>query len=262
MVGERQSRPFANQTTNNIVIVIRGDKHYITMDDNIMGDQDNRFTLAGEEDAFKEKAGNLFSALNDVQYSPTQDVDSYVKSDPLKDERQTKLGGAHGSCTRQSRSSTASSRSGHTSKHDESSGSSMMPPPRAPAFKRKSRRPLPGHLKNPSKYTKYSLDDVPEQQMTQKSNTAAALAFLQEIDDKQNKDQTEDEPPEGSKPMFKKPTHKTASRTVGEAKGVSNDSSESGSDTVSQNKPKLKQKHKSKKEKEVKLSHLEYDEEE
>ena len=220
-----------------------------------MEDQESRFLLAGEEDAFREKAGNLFSALNGVQYSPADDVDGFLKNDPLRDGGNTIVGSSRGRQQGRNRSSTAH---GHRSRH-ERIGSSLMPPPRAPTFKRKPGRAIPGHVISPSKYTKYTLADVPDQQMSQKSNTAAALAFLQEIDQQRNKDNMEDDVPLGTKPVFKRPSNKAASGTSKGDRHSSTMSPECNDGSIPSQIEKPK--HKSKKEKEIKLSHLEYEDE-
>ena len=221
----------------------------------IMEDQDRRFLLAGEEDTFKEKAGNLFSAMSDIQYSPTQDVDGFLKSDPLKDEGQTMFCNARG---KKSKSSTAL---GNRSECDGKSGSSLMPPPRVSMLKRKRGQCIPQHVANP-KYTKYTLADVPDQQMTQKSNTAVALAFLQEIEERQNLDNNEDAVPVGGRPIFKKPAHKVAPRTNRDNCPSITLSEHHPADTSQNTQNKLKLKQKSKRENEIKLPHLEYEDEE
>ena len=48
---------------------------------------------------------------------------------------------------------------------------------------------MPDHVKNPEKYTKYSLKDVPE--VSNKSNSAAAFDFLQKL---KQRNQEEEEP--------------------------------------------------------------------
>ena len=218
-----------------------------------MGDQDSRFLLAGEGGAFKEKAGNLFSALSGVNYSPTRDLDGFLKSDPVGGWSQTMHSGALTSCTGQNKGGKAPyNRSRHERHYSE-----LMPPPRGNMPKRRCRN-IPGHIMNPSKYMRYSLADVPDQQMTQKSNTAAALAFLREIDERRNKDSMGEHAPAGGKVIFKKPSHKSGHQT-GQGKPCS-PTSDSIDPKTSQS--KLQSKQKLKKGKEIKLSHLEYEDEE
>ena len=217
-----------------------------------MGDQDNRFLLVGEGVAFKEKAGNLFSALSGVNYSPTQDLDGFLKSDPVGGWSQTMHSDALTKCTGQNKGGKAPDNRPRLEGHH----SELMPPPGRNVLKRRS-RPIPGHIMNPSKYTRYSLADVPDQQMTQKSNTAAALAFLREMDDKRNKDNVRDVPA-GGKVYFKKPSHKSGHQT-GQEELCSPTSDSFGLKTLQS---KLLSKQKLKKEKEIKLSHLEYEDEE
>ena len=208
-----------------------------------MGDQEGRFSLADEEDAFKEKAGTLFDALNGVQYSPTQDADGFLKSDPLRD-----LGQPGGR-------SVDRYRMGNRPKHGRGVTSSLMPPPRRPVPYKRKQHATPGHLKDPSKFTKYSLDDIPEEQLSQKSNTAAALAFLREIDEKKRKDEADaDDTPTDQKPVFKKPMKRDKDTSQ---RCMSSSTKASDLELTDTSKPK----HRVCKRKEVKLSHLEYDDE-
>lgn len=74
------------------------------------------------------------------------------------------------------------------------------------SFKRPfNRHKAPDYTKNPSKYTKYSLSDVPN--VSDRSNTQTALSFLKELSDRKEKvqeltDNAEENP---SKIMFKRP---------------------------------------------------------
>ena len=74
------------------------------------------------------------------------------------------------------------------------------------SFKRPlNRGRIPDHTKNPSKYTKYSLSDAPN--VSDRSNTQAALSFLKELGDRKAKMQESKETPHEnpSKIMFKRP---------------------------------------------------------
>ena len=55
---------------------------------------------------------------------------------------------------------------------------------------RRARQSVPDHQRNPHKWTKYTLGDVSPNDMSDRSNTAAALSFLQEL--KARKDSSED----------------------------------------------------------------------
>lgn len=59
---------------------------------------------------------------------------------------------------------------------------SIFKRPELPAPRRAvGRNSVADHQRNPHKYTKYSLGDVSPQDMSDRSNTAAALSFLQEL---------------------------------------------------------------------------------
>merc|ERR1712012_247272 len=115
---------------------------------------------------------------------------------------------------------------------------------------------VPDFVKNPEKYTKYSLKDVPE--VSNKSNSAAAFDFLRKL--KEDKDgDAEPAADLNQKIVFKKREKKVVTekdKSEEETKPVRSEAS--GSD-----KPKLKTKDsKSKIKSKPMLSHLDEDEEE
>ena len=119
---------------------------------------------------------------------------------------------------------------------------------------------VPDHVKNPEKYTKYSLKDVPE--LSDRSNSAAAFDFLRKL--KENKDE-ESEPPAdlSQKIVFKKREKKETNikkvdmTTDEDESSVSVKPKESKMEQSSNSKSKSK-----KKSKQMLLSHLDEDEEE
>lgn len=91
---------------------------------------------------------------------------------------------------------------------------SIFKRPEMPA-PRRARPSIADHQRNPHKWTKYSLGDVSSQDMSDRSNTAAALSFLQEL--KARKDHNDDmdvDEPSSTKPILFKPSRvKTERRT-------------------------------------------------
>ncbi|GLV42294.1 uncharacterized protein CBL_03031 [Carabus blaptoides fortunei] len=68
---------------------------------------------------------------------------------------------------------------------------SIFKRPEQPLSKCLPRRHVPDFKKNPHKWTKYSLDDVPNEDTSEQGNTNAALSFLREIEERK-KSQLED----------------------------------------------------------------------
>ncbi|KAK6645584.1 hypothetical protein RUM43_001864 [Polyplax serrata] len=60
-----------------------------------------------------------------------------------------------------------------------------------PRFRRRSR--VPDYQRNPHKWTKYSLGDVTQDDMSNASNTAAALSFLKEVKRQKSNKEVNDE---------------------------------------------------------------------
>ena len=114
---------------------------------------------------------------------------------------------------------------------------------------------VPDFVKNPEKYTKYSLKDVPE--VSNKSNSAAAFDFLRKL--KEDKD-TEPAADLNQKIVFKKREKKVVTE---KDKSEEEETKPVRSEASSSDKPKLKTKDsKSKNKSKPMLSHLDEDEEE
>jgi len=113
---------------------------------------------------------------------------------------------------------------------------------------------VPDHVKNPEKYTKYSLKDVPE--LSDRSNSAAAFDFLRKL---KEKDSEESEPPAdlSQKIVFKKREKKAANNVKEDLKTDESSTNESSSSTKTKTKSKNKNKSK-----QMMLSHLDEEEEE
>lgn len=81
---------------------------------------------------------------------------------------------------------------------------SIFKRPEAPISKCLPVGRVPDFRKNPQKWTKYTLSDVKDEYMTEKSNTAAAISFLKEIEDRRTKNMIEDAEEIPEKLIFKK----------------------------------------------------------
>lgn len=75
-------------------------------------------------------------------------------------------------------------------------------------------RTIPDFKKNPHKWTKYSLADVKDDDMSDKSNTKAALSFLNELKSRTNNDEGIDEEVGSKKIVFKKVLRKASPGNV------------------------------------------------
>lgn len=85
---------------------------------------------------------------------------------------------------------------------------------RRPAAPR-SRGYVPDHHKNPHKYTKYSLADVGNDQLSDRANSQAAFAFLRAKEEaRRAAEGMEEEESEGKKIAFKKPVRRMEVKEV------------------------------------------------
>ncbi|XP_049860426.1 uncharacterized protein LOC126354671 [Schistocerca gregaria] len=73
-------------------------------------------------------------------------------------------------------------------------------------------RDIPDHQRNPHKWVKYTLGDVSPDDMTNQSNTAAALSFLRELEERKQKQTPEGNKEEVRRIIFK-PSHQVAKKT-------------------------------------------------
>jgi len=79
----------------------------------------------------------------------------------------------------------------------------VAPPPR---FKS---RGVPDYHRNPHKWIKYSLEDVSQEDMSDQSNTAAALSFLKEVRERKRQQEMAVEDKAPGPVTFKQPKNKT-----------------------------------------------------
>lgn len=95
---------------------------------------------------------------------------------------------------------------------------SIFKRPEMPAPRRAmARHSVPDHQRNPHKYTKYSLGDVSSQDMSDRTNTAAALSFLQELKSRKDQMDSDELPNAGELPksiIFKSSRPKGERRTT------------------------------------------------
>ena len=115
---------------------------------------------------------------------------------------------------------------------------------------------VPDFEKNPSKYTKYSLKDVPE--VSQRSNSAAAFDFLRQLKEK-NEGESEPAADLSQKIVFKKRAKKDLTEESASNKPDSEERSDTALKSVRNKGTKSNQKKKST---QMTLSHLDDEEEE
>ncbi|XP_054286955.1 protein TSSC4-like [Macrosteles quadrilineatus] len=139
---------------------------------------------------------------------------------------------------------------------------SIFKRPEAPAPSRFQKN-LPDFLRRPDKWTKYTLSDVSQDDMSDQSNTAAAMSFLRELRAKKESQDMDVDSEKLSKPTFKKTQRK---REVSEDKSSSQIFRSSKvvmpEYVVGEKKPSSSKKQKAKPEKgkEIKLDHLDEEE--
>ncbi|XP_057658219.1 protein TSSC4 [Diorhabda carinulata] len=129
------------------------------------------FTLKSDNDEFSLRQKNIFEQLtvlennktklqNDTQMEVDTDVDDTHKSNPKLQRAITKrLRGKE----------------------------SIFKRPQNPVPKNYIKK-MPDFKKNPHKWTKYTLDDVADEDMSDKSNTKTALSFLEELKERKDSD--------------------------------------------------------------------------
>jgi hypothetical protein len=105
-----------------------------------------------------------------------------------------------------------------------------------PRFKSKD---VPDYHRNPHKWIKYSLGDVSQEDMSDRSNTAAALSFLKELQERKRQQEMEGDDRGPEQITFKQPKNKTKLLTQHDASlcltsGMTSAESTTGKDTITQ----------------------------
>ncbi|XP_078048090.1 uncharacterized protein LOC144475746 [Augochlora pura] len=138
------------------------------------------FVLHGGDRAFASRQKLLFEKLSDAeqQCHRTKSVIESTNEDMIIDDI----------------SNSQIIRSGLKRKYETRrlrGKESIFKRPEGPA-PRAANRTIPDYHKNPHKWMKYSLDDVSNEDMTEQSNTRAALSFLNELRARRSFEQIED----------------------------------------------------------------------
>lgn len=139
------------------------------------------FSINGSNNEFTQRQKNVFDQLNTIAYNKvdTKEDDSVPDTEHVNviDRTQKRI-------TKQFRGRE-----------------SIFKRPHVPV--RNLSKKIPDYCLNPHKWTKYSLEDVPNEDMSERGNTAAAVSFLKELADRREKTEDTDEP-ETSKIVFRK----------------------------------------------------------
>lgn len=135
------------------------------------------FTLHGGDTGFANRQKRLFDSLSDAEQECNKNkmvVESAHMDTDVNDTSKCQILRAG-----QKRKSETRRFRGRESIFKRPEG----PAPRA------ANRSIPDYHKNPHKWMKYSLDDVSNDDMTEQSNTRAALSFLKELKDRRSRGQ-------------------------------------------------------------------------
>uniref|UniRef100_A0A6V7HV73 U5 small nuclear ribonucleoprotein TSSC4 n=1 Tax=Bracon brevicornis TaxID=1563983 RepID=A0A6V7HV73_9HYME len=161
------------------------------------------FTLKGGDSSFAGRQKDLFEKLSQAEKACNKDQPStdYPDVEQLRCRRQPPPGKRRRTETRQFKGQE-----------------SIFKRPDLPSpFLKKNT--IPDYVKNPHKWAKYSLEDVSEDDMSDKKNTETALAFLNELrarrlKEAEGNEMDVDDNPSTSKVSFKKPMSTRVLRTM------------------------------------------------
>lgn len=129
--------------------------------------ENTSFQLKGQSKEFAARKNDLFGQLDVLEKNS---LSRLVTAQPPLENEQTYLV----SSRRSSRAETKSLRGKE----------SIFKRPEAPISKCLPVGRLPDFRKNPHNWTKYTLDDVKDEHMSERSNTAAAMSFLKELEER------------------------------------------------------------------------------
>lgn len=141
----------------------------------------NNFVLRGGDAAFANRQKLLFDQLsiaedkcNKHDRCEVDDIETYVNTDSLRNKSST---------------SRDEKRKRETKRFRGRESIFKRPEGRAPHA---SFRGVPDYHKNPHKWTKYSLGDVSNEDMTEQSNMQAAMSFLRDLKARRKRERTEE----------------------------------------------------------------------
>lgn len=138
------------------------------------------FILKNSSKNFMERQKNIFDQLSTLQCNLQKDEEMEVEEPPTVSNK------ANRSVMRQFRGKE-----------------SIFKRPQDPINKNYMRT-IPDFKKNPHKWKKYSLADVKDEDMSDRSNTKAALSFLNELKNRSSEEMVTDRTEEMQKIVFKK----------------------------------------------------------
>lgn len=130
------------------------------------------FTLKSGNDEFSMRQKNIFEQLTVLENKTKLQNDAHMEVDTDVDD-------THKSNPKLQRAITKRLRGKE----------SIFKKPNHPVPKNYFKR-MPDFKKNPHKWTKYTLDDVADEDMSDKSNTKTALSFLEELKERKDTDPT------------------------------------------------------------------------
>ncbi|XP_011868525.1 PREDICTED: protein TSSC4 [Vollenhovia emeryi] len=136
-----------------------------------------KFTLRGGDAAFADRQRFLFDQLA-IAESKCNKHDESEKGEAAADERGK-------------RSAPADDRRQKRETKRFRGRESIFKRPEGPA-PRASFRNIPDYHRNPHKWVRYSLDDVSSEDMTERSNTQAAMSFLRELKARRREEEAEE----------------------------------------------------------------------
>lgn len=156
--------------------------------------ESNPFRLKSSDQDFIQRQKNVFDQLTTLKTN----LDNNSTSEMDVCERQGSRRSTHKSIMKQFRGKE-----------------SIFKRPQDPITKNYMRN-IPDFKKNPHKWVKYSLDDVKDEDMSDRSNTKAAITFLSELKDRKKQlEKMDDGEPEVQKIIFKKVTKNVPTSVVG-----------------------------------------------
>lgn len=151
------------------------------------------FTLNSADDTFLQRQKSVFDQLNVIE----KNANNTLKNSVVDEEREDGM----------VIEETTSPKRGHSSTRHFRGKESIFKKPQTIRTKNFFRK-MPDFKKNPHKWTKYSLDDVKDEDISDKSNTKTALSFLKELESRSKgmecEDDDDDGEGQGSKIVFKK----------------------------------------------------------
>lgn len=143
---------------------------------------DNRFTINSAHQSFTDKQKDLFASLENAEKSAPKLIQNQQMEVDDKEDNKPEFTSKQRDDRRRDRNECSGKSDKNPRMRQYKSRESIFKRPEAPISRCLPHGRTPGFRKNPNQWTKYTLEDVKDEDMSDRSNTQAAFSFLKSLE--------------------------------------------------------------------------------